>query len=309
MCGIVGYVGASEAPEILLTGLKRLEYRGYDSAGMATATDGELFVERSVGHVRELYNRLVDTPLPGTTGIAHTRWATHGGPTEVNAHPHVDATGRIAGVHNGIIENHAQIRAFLEGQGIQFCSETDSEALVQLVGFFYRETGELLDGVRQALRNVRGTYGIVFVCADAPDKLIAARRGSPLLLGAGTDEFFVSSDANALVGYAAQISHLQDDEIVVVTREGVHATSVDEKPTERKFEVLDLTLDNIELGEYAHHMFKEIQEQPESLRNAMRGRVDGESAEVNLGGLAVCEREMPRVWMKNRTKGSLRPWL
>ena len=180
MCGIVGFLGQKPCAEVLLNGLSRLEYRGYDSAGIATLDRGRLQMRRAVGKVGELTRLLESEPLAGSLGIAHTRWATHGRPSETNAHPHLDASGRIALVHNGIVENHATLRSYLEKEGIEFSSETDTESLVQLIGFFYRQSGDLLGSVRHALQEVSGTYGVAIMCADEPETLIAARRGSPL---------------------------------------------------------------------------------------------------------------------------------
>ncbi len=188
MCGIVGYVGQKAASDVLIRGLQRLEYRGYDSAGVAILNGEGVKLRRSVGRVADLTARVDTEPVVGSVGIAHTRWATHGKPSEENAHPHLDASGRIALVHNGIVENHRSIRRFLEKQGVEFKSETDTEALVQLIGFFYSETGDLLASVRHALRDVQGTFGMALLCSDTPHTLIAARRGSPLLVGVGDGE-------------------------------------------------------------------------------------------------------------------------
>lgn len=294
MCGIIGYVGTKPAAEILLGGLGQLEYRGYDSAGLATLGDDRLDVRKTVGRVRQLADGLAEIPLAGTIGIAHTRWATHGRPTEINAHPHVDAAQRIALVHNGIIENHAAIRSFLEQQGIEFRSETDTESLVQLIGFFYGQTGDLLGSVRQALRDVQGTFGVLVLCADAPRTLIAARRGSPLIVGIGDDEFVASSDASAIVSHTSRVVYLDDNEIVTLDPEGVHVATIDAAPVEKQVHTLEMTLEQIELAGFEHHMLKEIFEQPETLRNAMRGRVNLPAGEVNLGGLKNCERDLPR---------------
>jgi glucosamine--fructose-6-phosphate aminotransferase (isomerizing) len=294
MCGIVGYRGTRPAAELLLGGLRRLEYRGYDSAGLATVAGGRLHVRKTVGRVDRLAELVITGPAPGSFGIAHTRWATHGRPADANAHPQTDQAGRIALVHNGVVENHAAVRAFLEGQGVAFRSETDTEALAQLVGFFYGQTGDLLESVRGALREVRGTFGIALVCADVADAVVAARRGSPMIVGAGAGEFVVASDPAALVGRANQVTHLEDNEVVLLGPDGLTAGTIDARPVRKSLAPLEPTLADLSLGGFAHHMLKEICEQPESLRNAMRGRVRPGADRVVLGGLKPFERELPR---------------
>ena len=294
MCGIVGYTGPKPALEPLLTGLARLEYRGYDSAGVALVSEGALSISRAVGPVRELRKRIAlaahDDGAPPTCGIAHTRWATHGAPSERNAHPHTDASGRIALVHNGIIENHGSIRHYLTTQGIAFSSETDTEALVQLIGFLYEDgngTGPegLLTAVCGALREVQGTFGIAVACVDYPGLLIAARRGSPLLIGIGDGEHLVASDGAAIVEHTSRVVYLHDNEAVTLDGDTLSASTIDAVPLRKKVERLELSLEQIERGGYPHFMLKEIHEQPEALRNTLRGRIDRNGTEVNLGGL------------------------
>jgi glucosamine--fructose-6-phosphate aminotransferase (isomerizing) len=294
MCGIVGYTGPKPALEPLLTGLARLEYRGYDSAGVALVAEGALSISRAVGPVRELRKRIAlaahDDGAPPTCGIAHTRWATHGAPSERNAHPHTDASGRIALVHNGIIENHGSIRHYLTTQGIAFSSETDTEALVQLIGFLYEDgngTGPegLLTAVCGALREVQGTFGIAVACVDYPGLLIAARRGSPLLIGIGDGEHLVASDGAAIVEHTSRVVYLHDNEAVTLDGDTLSASTIDAVPLRKKVERLELSLEQIERGGYPHFMLKEIHEQPEALRNTLRGRIDRNGTEVNLGGL------------------------
>ena len=294
MCGIFGYIGTKDAGDILVGGLRRLEYRGYDSAGLATLNGAGLEVRKAVGRVDALAERLAEAPVDGTVGIAHTRWATHGRPTYKNAHPHLDASGRIAVVHNGIIENYTSIRTFLTEQGIEFQSDTDTESLVQLIGFFYAQTGDILESVRHALREVVGSFGIVVLCSDAKQTLVAARRGSPLIVGIGNGEFFVSSDASSLAAHTSQVMYLDDNEIVCLSLEGMQVTTIDAQPVEKKVVELDITLESMELGGYEHHMLKEIYEQPESLKNAARGRIDQREMRIVLGGLESCVRELPR---------------
>jgi glutamine---fructose-6-phosphate transaminase (isomerizing) len=295
MCGIVGYVGTRDAQPILVNGLRRLEYRGYDSAGVATIDDGEIHFRRSVGKVSDLEGLLSTSAAPGPIGLAHTRWATHGGPSEKNAHPHLDASGRIAIVHNGIIENHGAIRQFLEKQGTSFLSETDTESLAQLIGFFYEQTGDFLASVRQAVRDVRGTFGLVVLCKDVPHTLVAARRGSPLIVGIGDGEFVVASDGSAIAEHTHRVVYLEDNELVTMGPDGLQVTDLDQKLLEKEVDTLEVTLEEIELAGHEHHMHKEIHEQPESLRNAMSGRINLDDGQIHLGGLSSLDRDLPHV--------------
>jgi glucosamine--fructose-6-phosphate aminotransferase (isomerizing) len=246
MCGIVGYVGQRDAQSILLNGLKRLEYRGYDSAGVATVDSEQLHLRRSVGKVSGLESVLTSDPVPGHIGLAHTRWATHGGPSEQNAHSHLDASDRIAIVHNGIIENHRAIRQFLEKQGVTFRSETDTESLVQLIGFFYEQTADFLAAVRQAVRDVRGTFGLVALCKDVPYSLVAARRGSPLIVGIGDGEFVVASDGSAIAEHTHRVVYLEDNELVTMGPDGLQVTDLDQQLLEKSIDTLEVTLEEIE---------------------------------------------------------------
>ena len=291
MCGIIGYLGSKPVSDVLLNGLQRLEYRGYDSAGIATISSGQIDIRCRVGKVSALAKDLAGQPVDGVLGIAHTRWATHGRPTEENAHPHLDASKRIAVVHNGIIENHDAIRSFLQGEGVEFRSETDTEALVQLIGHFYDQGEGLVESVRRALHDVNGTYGVALVCADRPDVLIAARRGSPLIVGIGEGEYLVASDGTAIVEHTSQVVYLNDNELVLLDAEGMHVSTIDAEPVEKDVDVLEMTLDELQLGDYSHHMVKEIFEQPGALRDTMRGRVDATSDCVRLGGLDAIETE------------------
>ena len=299
MCGIVGYVGPRPAAELLITGLRRLEYRGYDSAGIATLDGGVLHRQRTVGEVDNLARAVAGHRTPGTTGIAHTRWATHGAPTQGNAHPHLDASGSIAVAHNGIIENYRSIRAFLAEQGIEPDSQTDTEALAQLIGYLYHdggngESGNLLSAVRRALHDVRGTFGLVVLCSDHPDQLIAARRGSPVLVGVGDGEHVVASDGAAVIEHTRQVVYLDDNEIALLTRDRLHASTIDDIPLSKSVSTLEVRLQEIELDGHRHHMSKEIHEQPSALRNTLRGRIDLAEGKVVLGGLAGRERELAR---------------
>lgn len=293
MCGIVAYIGSRNAMPILIEGLKRLEYRGYDSAGVAIIRDGKMHIRRAVGRISALEERL-DRSLEGAKlGMAHTRWATHGAPTETNAHPHVDATGNLALIHNGIIENYRVLRTFLENEGVTFQSETDTEVLTKLVGHFYE--GNLEAAVRKALREVRGTFGIAVIDLREPDKIVAARRGSPLIIGVGQNEYIVASDAAAIVQHTSQVIYLSDNEIAVVGTGGFHTTTLDAVRVSKAVEEVELTLEQIELGGHQHFMSKEIFEQPESLRNCMRGRIDLEGGRVVLGGLSSVARDLMRT--------------
>jgi glucosamine--fructose-6-phosphate aminotransferase (isomerizing) len=285
MCGIVGYIGQQPAVEILLRGLQRLEYRGYDSAGVALVNGG-LSVYKKKGKVRELAETLQTNPPHGTLGIGHTRWATHGFPSDENAHPHTSRSGTFALVHNGIIENYAALRERLRQKGYTFKSQTDTEVLVQLIEDLQYTTGlSLEDTLPQALSQVVGTYGIALVSAHDPDLMIAARKGSPLILGIGDGEYFLGSDASAIVEYTRQVVYLNDGEMVVIRRGGYEVRTIDNIPLQKEVHELEWDLEQIEKGGYAHFMLKEIMEQPEALENCMRGRVHLEENTIQLGGL------------------------
>ncbi len=290
MCGIVAYIGQRDARPILIEGLKRLDYRGYDSAGIVVIRDGTLQIRRAAGRISALEQKLDDSFDGATIGMAHTRWATHGAPTENNAHPHCDSTGRLALVHNGIIENYRVLRQFLESKGHTLESETDTEVLAKLIGHFY--DGDLEAAVRKALREVRGTFGITVIHADEPDRIVAARRGSPLIIGVGKDEYVIASDAAAIVQHTAQVIYLADNEIASVGRERFGTTTLDAAPVTKEVEEIEWTLEQLELGGYQHFMLKEIFEQPEALRNCLRGRIDLDEGRVVLGGLSGVAREL-----------------
>ena len=283
MCGIVAYTGHKACTRILLEGLKRLEYRGYDSAGMAMVQEGTLAVRRAAGRISALEQLIGEDPLEGVTGIAHTRWATHGAPTKKNAHPHLDDTGRFGLVHNGIIENYTALKTWLQSQGKSFRSETDSEVLVNLISHFYQ--GNLVDAVQKALGEVKGTYGIAVVSADHPNTIVAARKGSPLLLGVGENEYVVASDASAIVEHTTSAVYLDDGEMVEITPEGFRTLTLDNNLVSKELENIEFSLQQIELDGYEHFMLKEIFEQPVSVQNTLRGRVDLEAGQAILGGL------------------------
>jgi len=298
MCGIVGYVGKKQACGILIEGLKRLEYRGYDSAGVCIQREDGLCIHKNTGRVTQVEaDVMVDETLAaGTTGIAHTRWATHGEPNQINAHPHVDDSGKIALVHNGIIENYATLKQYLITKGHAFVSETDTEVLAQLIGELYHDGCRTLEeAVQAALREVTGTYGIVVVCADEPNKLVAARKGSPLIVGVGTDEYVVASDASAIIEHTANVIYLNDNEMAVITSEGMRTVTIDNVPISKGIEQIEWSLEEIALGGFEHFMLKEIFEQPESVRNCLRGRLDLRETRVNLGGLEPVLRELVRT--------------
>jgi len=294
MCGIVGYVGARPAVPLLLEGLRRLEYRGYDSAGLAVLNGGRLETRKAAGKIAELEALLRSGAPEGTCGIAHTRWATHGAPTANNAHPHLDCRGEVAVVHNGIIENAGTLRQKLESLGHRLRTETDTEVLAHLIEEAL--DGSLEDAVRAALRHVEGTYGLAIVCAREPGKIVAARRGSPLLLGIGRDgEFFVASDAAALVQHTREVVYLDDGEVAVLTRDGYRILSLWGSPVAKEISHVTWDLEAIEKSGFPHFMLKEIFEQPESLRNAMRGRLLEEEGTVRFGGLNLSPDELRAV--------------
>jgi glutamine---fructose-6-phosphate transaminase (isomerizing) len=285
MCGIVGYIGNRPASDILVTGLRRLEYRGYDSAGVAVL-NGKLEVRKKQGKVDELASLLEGNPVQGSVGIGHTRWATHGAPSDKNSHPHTSEGGRFALVHNGIIENYGSIRERLKRKGYTFTSETDTEALVHLIDDVQKQAELPLDeAVRQALTQVVGTYGIVVISEEDPDVLIAARKGSPLLIGIGEGEYFIASDASPLVEHTRQVVYLNDGEMAVLRREGYEVRSIEGAPLHKEVHELEWSLDEIEKGGYDHFMLKEIMEQPDALTNCMRGRVRLDENRIKLGGL------------------------
>jgi len=286
MCGIVGYIGDKQAEDILMTGLKRLEYRGYDSAGVAIVNGSTLHTEKREGKVNELASALDSAPITGTLGIGHTRWATHGPPSNRNAHPHVSSNGDFALVHNGIIENYGVLRKRLKEKGYTFQSDTDTEVLVYLIEEVQKNAGlDLPEAVRQALTQVIGTYGIAVVSASDPDLLVAARKGSPLLIGVGDGEYYLGSDAAPLVEHTRQVVYLSDGEIVTIRRSGYQVRSIENVPLEKEVHELEWSLGEIEKGGYDHFMQKEIMEQPTALEDAMRGRVLPDDNKIVLGGL------------------------
>ncbi|MBI4542434.1 MAG: glutamine--fructose-6-phosphate transaminase (isomerizing) [Gemmatimonadetes bacterium] len=293
MCGIVGYVGPRQATPLLLEGLKRLEYRGYDSAGLAVVVDGALVVQKAAGKMAVLEAQLGRVAFSATVGLAHTRWATHGAPTSRNAHPHTDCGGVVAVVHNGIIENSGALRTMLEERGHRFASETDTEVIPHLIEQFYQ--GSLEDAVAAALRELEGAYGIAVISAREPDTIVAARRGSPLLIGLGEGENFVASDPSAVLAHTRSVVYLGEGEMAVVRPSGHQLRDQHAAPLTKEISQIDWDLSTIERGGYAHFMLKEICEQPESLRNTLRGRLLEEEGTARLGGLNLAPEELARV--------------
>jgi glutamine---fructose-6-phosphate transaminase (isomerizing) len=296
MCGIVAYIGTKPARELLLEGLKRLEYRGYDSAGLAVL-NGKIKVARSIGRVAGLEELVsTDAGFDGTVGIAHTRWATHGEPSERNAHPHSDDEKIGHGirlVHNGIIENYVSLKKYLTDKGHTFTSETDTEVLTHLIGELY--DGDLERAVQSALREVTGAYAIAVVCEKEPDVLVVARKGSPLIVGVGKDEYVVASDSSAIVAHTTQAFLLDDETVARLTRDSFRTTTVDNVELTPEIQELEFTLEQIELGDFDHFMLKEIYEQPETLRTCIQGRVNAAATSIVLGGVADFESKIVKA--------------
>ncbi|MBJ7258877.1 MAG: glutamine--fructose-6-phosphate transaminase (isomerizing) [Chthoniobacterales bacterium] len=300
MCGIVGYIGSAEAAPVLLDGLRRLEYRGYDSAGVALGNNGSLEIRKAVGRIQNLAQVLGEHPVHGNRGISHTRWATHGAVTAENAHPHTDQSGRIVLVHNGVIENYQRLREELEREGHVFQSETDTEVLAHLIGKHAIELGEpsadhLVQAVRMALREVQGTYGIAVMHRDVPDLLIGARRGSPLVVGVGKGENFLASDVSAIVNHTRDVVYLKDFEIVVLRPDRFEVQSLAGGGRDYEISTVDFDAGEVSKGDYPHYMLKEIYEQASTVRDAMRGRLSREEATAKLGGLNMTSAQLREV--------------
>jgi len=293
MCGIVGYLGPRQAVPLLIEGLHRLEYRGYDSSGVAVLNGSGVAVLKQSGKLSALEQLLHEQPITGTLGIGHTRWATHGPPTTTNAHPHTDQTGRIALIHNGIIENSAIIKKLLVQRGHQFKSDTDSEVLAHLIGECYH--GDLEEAVAQALREVDGAYGIAVICSDEPDVLVAARKGSPLLVGVGDGELFVASDASAILAHTRSVVYLDDGEMVVLGRQGYHIRDLEATRIEKPVSEIEWDLATVERGGYDHFMLKEIFEQPDTVRNTMRGHLLEEEGTARVSGLNLTDDDILKI--------------
>lgn len=300
MCGIVGYIGPSEAAPILLDGLRRLEYRGYDSAGVALADGGQLEIRKTVGRIQNLAELIGRQPVHGHRGISHTRWATHGAVTDANAHPHTDQSGRLVLVHNGVIENYQTLREELEFEGHTFHSQTDTEVLAHLIGKHASALGEptaehLVEAVRMALREVQGTYGIAVMHRDVPDLIVGARRGSPLVLGIGRGENFLASDVAALVSHTKDVVYLKDFEIVLLRPGSFQIQSLAGDGKDYEISTVDFDAEEASKGDYPHFMLKEIYEQSSTVRDAMRGRLSAEEATAKLGGLNMTPAQLREV--------------
>ena len=313
MCGIVAYLGKKVAQPILIEGLKRLEYRGYDSAGVALLGSGAIRIKKTSGRISALEEILDGPNTAETFGIGHTRWATHGEPNAVNAHPHLDYTGKIAVVHNGIIENYGTLKTWLQNEGTEFVSETDTEVIANLIGYFYAKDdgsnrvssiehrassigqNKFEQAVQRAIQELHGTYGLAIACSDFPDMLIGAKKGSPLILGVGDNEYILASDAAAIVEHTTQAIYLADNEMVTVSPEGFHTKTIDNVTVTKDLRQIEFSLEQIELGDFAHHMLKEIFEQPKALSTCMGGRIDRQNNRIKLGGIASYLRELTRT--------------
>ncbi|MCB1094552.1 MAG: glutamine--fructose-6-phosphate transaminase (isomerizing) [Verrucomicrobiae bacterium] len=301
MCGIIGYIGKREAAPIMVEGLRKLEYRGYDSAGLAVLSGGRIAVRKCSGRIQDLQSHLAENTPSGVSGISHTRWATHGPATDNNAHPHTDHSGNIALVHNGVIENYQSLRDVLEAQDHVFHSDTDSEVLAHLIGYEYYKKTEpdtqerLLDAVRAALRWVKGTYGIAVLHAELPNVMIGARLGSPLVVGLGKGENFLASDVSAIVRHTRDAIYLNDYDLVAIGPNDFDVYSLDGGAAQFEVSVVDFSEEQAELTGYPHYMLKEIYEQPESVLNAMRGRLSIEESTAVLGGLNMTAQELRTI--------------
>ena len=294
MCGIVAYIGQSEALPMLVGGLKKLEYRGYDSSGVSLIDNGKISTVRASGKISALEAKLKENPVQGNIGIAHTRWATHGAPTEQNAHPHVSFDGKISIVHNGIIENYASLKAKLIEKGITFKSETDTEVVAHLIARNYN--GNLKEAVLKALSLIEGTFGLAVICSDEPDTLIGARRGSPLILGIGNDgDFFLASDVSAIINHTQKVVYLDDNDVVQIKRDGYSIVNMNSHEVTRDIQDVDFDAESIAKGGFAHFMLKEIFEQPEVLKNTMRGRLLIAEGNAKLAGLDTNIKELRNI--------------
>jgi len=292
MCGIVGYIGNKNCVPILLEGLKRLEYRGYDSAGIGIINETDCKVVKTKGKVADLEKLLYNENIYANLGIGHTRWATHGEPSIENAHPHMNNDKTLFIIHNGIIENYASLKKGLLNEGYKFVSETDTEVLAHLIDHYLKLKNNLFQAVRYALNEVEGTYGIAVIYKNEPDKIVVARKGSPLVIGVGKNENFVASDVNALITYTSQVVYLEDGEIAEVYKDHFHAKNIHDEEIIKEIHEVDLSVDEITKGGYPHYMLKEIMEQPESIYNSMRGRLVYEDGISKLGGLQGYEERI-----------------
>ncbi|MEQ1833164.1 MAG: glutamine--fructose-6-phosphate transaminase (isomerizing) [Candidatus Eisenbacteria bacterium] len=295
MCGIVGYVGHRDCLSILMEGLKRQEYRGYDSAGVAVHGEGQLQVVKAAGKLRELEARLKGHPIKGRFGMGHTRWATHGEPNDTNAHPHTDEARQVAVVHNGIIENYATLKSALIAEGHAFATDTDTEVLAHLIEKYLKRGLKLERAVGAALRDVEGTYGLVVMCTQEPGVMVGARNGSPMVVGIADGEYYLASDVAAIVEHTRQVIYLDDGEMAVLSPDGFHTATIGHERVEKEVHDVDWDLSQIEKGGYEHFMLKEIMEQPDAVRNATRGRLLVEEGLARLGGLNLSNEQLRDV--------------
>ncbi|MDX9975633.1 MAG: glutamine--fructose-6-phosphate transaminase (isomerizing), partial [FCB group bacterium] len=290
MCGIVGYIGTKNATEIVMNGLHRLEYRGYDSAGVAVIQNGSLKCVKSLGKLKEMDAKLEANPLPGGLGIGHTRWATHGVPSEVNSHPHFDNDMEIAVVHNGIIENYQELRHTLTAEGAQFRSQTDTETVAHLVRKYY--TGDLFAAVKRALQDVTGAYALAIICKSNPDVMVAARHGSPLIVGLGDGEAFIGSDVPAIMKYTRDVLYLDNGQVCEIKKDGYKIEDLEGNAITLEVKHIDWDDSAAEKDGYPHFMLKEINQQPDVIRNTLRGRVTEGSHEVQLDDMKLSVQEL-----------------
>ena len=295
MCGIIAYVGRKSAPDIIIEGLRRLEYRGYDSAGLVTIQGGKFELRKKTGRINELAGLLKKHPAHGRIGIGHTRWATHGAPSDANAHPHLDQSGKIALVHNGVIENYQSLKDKLLAKGHTFASQTDTEVLAHLVGEHYSAAIGLTEAVRLALKEVVGTYGIAVIHVDHPESIVGARRGSPLLLGVGREENFLASDVSAIIAHTRRVVYLNDFEIVTLTADDFQVSTIEAATVTPQVREVEFAAEEVERGKYPHFMLKEIFEQPRVVENALRGRLSHDECTARLGGLNITPAELRAV--------------
>ncbi|MBU0691937.1 glutamine--fructose-6-phosphate transaminase (isomerizing), partial [bacterium] len=293
MCGIIGYAGSRDSISILISGLKRMEYRGYDSAGVAVIGANGIEIEKDAGKVANLEKLLSKSKIKGTTGIGHTRWATHGVPNQINAHPHSDDTESIVLVHNGIIENYGSLRTELEKSGHRFTTDTDTETIAHLIAEF--NSGDLVEAVQRALSLVRGTYGLAILSSKDPETIVAARLGSPMVIGHGKGENFVASDPVAFMHYTRDVSFMEDGEIAVITASSVEYRTLSNEVIDKKLEQLTFDIAAIEKSGYPHFMIKEICEQPKTISDSMRGRILREEGTVKFGGLSTVEDDLRKA--------------
>ena len=300
MCGIIGYAGKTEAVNVLLDGLERLEYRGYDSAGVAVVSpEGKLQVKKSKGRLAVLRDLLQESDsLVGSIGIGHTRWATHGEPNDKNAHPHVGQDGKIAVVHNGIIENYLEIKNYLIRKGVKFQSDTDTEVIVQLMEYYYKKYSNLMDAVYAVLNRIKGAYAMGILCSDYPEQMLAARKDAPLLIGYGEKENFIASDVTALLSHTRTVTYMEDDEVALITADSVQIYDSDRSPVEKEKHIIAWDVSAAEKGGYAHFMLKEIMEQPEAVRKTVSPRItDGEIVFEELKEAAELLQNITRIYI------------